>query len=668
MERLLNRGLKKSIKDVLYAGIYIVALTFFIICFISTDNPSAGYLPSNRITSVAYKAETKFEILTISVNKLPEIKSMTLQNPDRIIVDFKDTFLPEIHLIKNIHGRAVHAMRISQNTQDHSRLVVDLKYPCSFDLYSSTSPDNKGSIIRIKILSGDLDKDGAHEISENANAVSSTITGIPEIKENDSKAPIIKQKPEYTAKQKPETHPGNEDVIVFQSDILDDIFNDKALDIDVASPALNESNFSLYGTILTRFYTDTIHSNNGLNTNEHTEGILNRSVVNARYKEMITLSALSDYHYSGSHNPEESYDLDLYEASVRYSNQHFLLKAGKQIVRWGKTDQFSPVDTLNPEDIRYFISLDYEDRKKPVWMTDATLRFKDFAVEAVYIPVFESSDWDCFGTDWATYTHLKDDINGADLPDSFKDYVENIRVHTKKPNDSGLNGEYAFRLLKTFKGWDIGATYHYTWEDMPFYKSFPVKNLHVTGSVTDKSLVAALDNAVLTPENIEVEYLRSHIAGFEFETTLADFGFRGEAAWHDRESFLTSSLVSVRKPSLYTIIGVDYTSEDQWYLNVQLNFNHIEDYDDSILYFKRNAVSMLGEINKTIFSSWVKAILHYSISLSEDEFYFSPRLEYTYIPNLDILLGVHIFEGSSNSLMGRFDGNDQVFCDVKYHF
>lgn len=400
---------------------------------------------------------------------------------------------------------------------------------------------------------------------------------------------------------------------------------------------------------------------------EHNTAFRNKTFVEAKYKKLLTVSALSDFLYFGDDYFQKDYDLDIHEAYVTLPVNNLTLTLGKKILRWGKTDQLSPVDTLNPEDLREFIVLDYEERKIPVWMANLQVQSNNFSLEGVYMPKFEPARQDYFGTDWSVFSHIKQEIKNSSLPDQLKDYVNNININETDPNDNGFNGEFAIRARTSLKGWDLGATYHYAWEDLPFYSNFPIKNFTTDGAMDGNSLISSLSTAVLTDENIEICYPRTHIAGLEFETTLGDFGIRGEAAWQDQQSFLTSDLTSRQSPTLFYVLGADYSGVD-WYVNVQLGHNHIFDYDDSFLYFKKDTFSLLGKMNRNLFSQWLEASLHYSITLNEHEYYLSPRLAYTYITNLDLTFGAHIFEGNSTSFIGRFDRNDQLFLDITYHF
>lgn len=445
----------------------------------------------------------------------------------------------------------------------------------------------------------------------------------------------------------------------FTSEIPDDLF-----DLEEIFPQKKSKSPLLFsGSIQTRGAMDMVDNQEM----EHNRSFRNRAILEARYDKLITLSALSDFLYFGEENHHKEYDLDLYEAHITLPADNLTLTLGKKILRWGKTEQLSPVDTLNPEDFRECIIPDYGERKIPVWMADLLMKFSGFSLEGVYIPKFEPSRQDYFGTDWSIFSHIKEDIQASSLPNSIKAYVNSIAINEKSPDDNGLNGEFAFRAITSIGGWDLGATYHYGWEDLPFYSNFPIKNFHTDGTINGENLASNISTALLTNENIEIYYPWVHTIGFAFETTLNKYGLRGEAAWHNQQSFLTSDLTSDQSPTLFYIIGADYSGID-WYLNVQLSHSHIFDHDDNILYFKQDTMSLLGEISRKLHSEWLEASLYYSITLNDNGYYLSPRLTYTYITNLDLTIGTHVFGGDSTSFIGRFDHNDQMFLDITYHF
>lgn len=335
-----------------------------------------------------------------------------------------------------------------------------------------------------------------------------------------------------------------------------------------------------------------------------------------------------DYLRFGQDHPSEDCDIKLFEGYFYWSRKPVDLRVGRQIVRWGKTDQISPVDNLNPQDLREFIIPDFEDRKIPNWMVRARL-FSDFlTLEGVYLPFFESSRIDYFGTDWAIFQHMN-----------------RLSVHEEEPARNFKNGESGIRVTKSIAGWDLGVNYLYAWEDLPYFESFP----------------AGRGDVLIT-------YKRSNILGFEFETTAGEIGLRGEAAYFDQQSFLTWNFTSVTKPVLHYIIGADYLSADGWYVNLQFSEQKIRAYQDDILCFRKSNTAVSGEVSKEFRRGNFKALLRYNYGLNDKSYYFNPKIICTYFTDLDMTIGVNIFGGDTDTLLGFYDANDQFYLNLKYCF
>lgn len=617
-------------------------------------------MPPNKIIETSFIRDATGETVFILLEAPPQFKYYALPNPERIVVDVYNAFFPGVRQTKAINGQTIQAIRMGQNTKNRTRIVLDMKQKQTFTIEPSNAIQGKGHLLVIKVASAT--EPFKPSIKNQENRVTSDSKSSKLYKTPDNHLETIEKNVTQDIQDNPQkTREGS--TSSFKPDFPPDL-PASLFDME-QSPSEKASNFplSLSGYIQARAAMDSVDNPK----KEHNTAFKNRALIETKYKKRITVSALSDFLYFGEENFQKDYDLELYEAYVTLPVNRLTLTLGKKILRWGKTDQISPVDTLNPEDFREFIVPEYEDRKIPVWMADLVVKFNGFSLEGVYMPKFEPARQDYFGTDWSVFSHIKEEIQASALPDPVKTYVNNINVNKTRPDDNGLNGEFAIRATTAINGWDLGMTYHHAWEDLPFYSNFPIKNFHTNGTMDGDTLASTLSTAVLTNENIEIEYPRINILGFEFETTLGDFGIRGEAAWQDKQSYLTSDFTSEQSPTLFYIIGADYSGVD-WYVNLQLSHSHIFDHGDDFLYFKQDTVSLLGEISKKLDSEWLKASLHYSITLNDNEYYLSPRLTYTYITNLDLTLGAHIFEGDSTTFIGRFDHNDQFFLDVIYHF
>jgi hypothetical protein len=390
--------------------------------------------------------------------------------------------------------------------------------------------------------------------------------------------------------------------------------------------------------------------------------------IRSRRSPYFIFSGESDYLWFGEDNEYDDYDLDIYEAYFNLDEGPFQVRAGKQIVRWGKTDQMSPVDVINPHDMRQFIIPDLEERKIPVWMLKTTLFFDHMSLQGVYIPFFEPNEINFFGTDWAVFRHFKQDIAGSRIDPALKDYFRDLELDRNEPSDAIDNGQLGARLSTSLQDVDVALSYFYGFDPTPHFSSFPVKNISVEGSIDADNLRDTLSSAVLTNEDIEVDYLRSQMVGLDFETTIGKFGVRGESAYFDSRSFLTDALTSVEKESVFTVLGADYLGEREWYANLQVAHQRVFDHVDDILYFQRDNWSLMGELSKEFMRGKIEIGAEGVYFLSDESFFSNPWISYEIVPALNAEIGLHLFGGEPNTVLGQYDENDQGYLKMEYHF
>ena len=72
------------------------------------------------------------------------------------------------------------------------------------------------------------------------------------------------------------------------------------------------------------------------------------AVIPGAADTFILASLQSDYLWFGPEHSTDEYDLDIYEGYLFHATPDWDLRLGRQIVRWGKTDQISPADNVNP--------------------------------------------------------------------------------------------------------------------------------------------------------------------------------------------------------------------------------------------------------------------------------------------------------------------------------
>jgi hypothetical protein len=345
----------------------------------------------------------------------------------------------------------------------------------------------------------------------------------------------------------------------------------------------------------------------------------------------LLASVQSDYLGFAPDPPSDDYDLELYEAYLNHATPDWDLRLGRQIVRWGKADQISPVDNVNPQDLREFVIPDLEDRKVPNWMARLRLFPGDLTLEGVFVPFFQENTFDYSGNTWA--------LLGVD--------DQGLKIDEDEPDQGLDNADWGLRTAASMAGWDVALSYLYATQKSPHLRFNP-----------------------LAPQGptLHADYRRQHIIGWEFETTVDKFGFRGEGAYFDEQSLVTQGLNSISRPMTHSVIGVDYLGEADWYINVQLSHQHIFDHEDDILFLRQDNFYLSGEINREFWRGNTMLKLGYAVDLRDGGAFLTPEAILTYFENLELSLGANFFFGPQASYFGRYRDNDQGFFKAVYRF
>ncbi|MFH1148230.1 MAG: DUF1302 family protein [Pseudomonadota bacterium] len=406
---------------------------------------------------------------------------------------------------------------------------------------------------------------------------------------------------------------------------------------------------------------------------EDTRTFRNRIYLEGQFRPLadtaILFSALSDYLWLRNDGRRDDLSLEVFEAYVRQSDPKWDLRVGNQIVRWGKTDEISPVDNVNPQDLRQALTLKLEDRKLPVFMARLQYFTPDGALEAIYLPHFRSSKLDFFESDWAVFNHLRQEIkDGPGVPSALKSYLDRIDV-TEEDYSTGIdNSEIGVRYTGTARGRDYGLSYFYSRSRTPFIDRFPITNI----SVEDPSGAALLSQIsqlrFSDDTNVHVIYPRNQIWGAEMETTRGPYGIRGEMAYMTDRVFLNSDLTSTKKGIIHYVLGVDRTFANDLYANLQVSQRKIFNYDERIIFDREFETAFFLRLGKNLFYDKLRLKMDLYYNVTDNSYYLNPEIEFRYFDNLPIAVGANILDGPDDSLLGYYGKNDQAYVTARLVF
>jgi len=633
----------------------VCAVAAFVLC----SFPAVATMPT-LVTGFGLEGGTGPQILRITLNRKPQtLRTFLLKDPARLVLDMSPArldggtrHLPTSHDL-------IHGVRIGQFNAQTVRVVLDLKTQVTHQVEfvpASQAHDSAGIVVSVL-------RDDPPLSEANAGNTASSPAPPDTAPMHDAK-PSPEPAPEQVAPEPPAT--SQTKMFVFGESTQTppataEIQSEPAANASSAQPGKKifafeetpappqvEERASPWGTLdlsglLMGKLAQALHESD----NSGQERMLRNTVkVEGKWtppapvensddsgaaNTYLLASLQSDYLGFGPDPSSDDYDLELYEAYLHHATPDVDLRLGRQIVRWGKTDQISPVDNVNPQDLREFVIPDLEDRKIPNWMARLRLFPGDLTLEGVFIPFFRENTFDYSGNTWA--------LLGVD--------DQGLRIDEDEPGHGLDNADWGMRASASMAGWDMALSYLQATEKSPHLRFDP-----------------------LAPQGptLHADYRRQHIIGWEFETTVDKFGFRGEGAYFDEQSLPTQSMNSVTRPMTHSVVGVDYLGEADWYINVQLSHQHIFDHEDDILFLRQDNFYVSGEINKEFWRGNTMLKLRYAVDLHDGGSLLTPETILTYFENLELSLGANLFFGPRSSYFGRYSDNDQAFLKAVYHF
>jgi len=252
-----------------------------------------------------------------------------------------------------------------------------------------------------------------------------------------------------------------------------------------------------------------------------------------QFTENLELTSVNHFLYDGVYNWQDSSGLFAprfsetarhYHNLERIAREFFLsyrthsfdIAVGKQQIAWGKMDgRF--IDMINPMDVRESVQLeasDYEYRRLPTWMANATYFFGGNSLQLLYIPNFEQERLPKVGSPW--------------FPPSVPppDAIFNKR---KRPSAGDFGDhEYGARLDISMDPLTWGLIYFYAWNDNP--------NFFITGADQSNETV----RPIITPRHTRLHHIG---VTADYATSLSGVPFVGDLPFVFRvEGLLTTNV------------------------------------------------------------------------------------------------------------------------------
>lgn len=363
--------------------------------------------------------------------------------------------------------------------------------------------------------------------------------------------------------------------------------------------------------------------------------------LSERWQARISGHAFYDFAYAlnGRHNFTDDV-LDSYEEEIMLDEAYVLgsltrdldLKAGRQIVVWGRSDNIRVTDVLNPLDLRWPGLVDIEKLRLPVAMTKLDYYLKGWNLSGIVLHEVRYNMNPEFGSDFFPGTQP---LPSDESPD------EGFAVE---------NTQFAASLNGIFRGWDVSF----------YYADIYAQNGHIRPT-----------SRVPAPQ-FEIKHPRIQMLGGAFNLAWRNWLFKTEAVFFDGFEF--SNTPDETYSRLDALAGVEYSGVSDATIALEIANRHYFDFDerleDSPDFQKENLFEWALRITKPYWNDTLNLTFLANIfgPTGDDGGFQRFTAEYDLTDSIELIGGIVFYQsGDLRRTMG-IDNNDRIYFEVQYNF
>ena len=350
----------------------------------------------------------------------------------------------------------------------------------------------------------------------------------------------------------------------------------------------------------------------------------------AFYDFAYTINDRDDYTDDVLDNYET--EIELGEAYIQGSiSRNLDLKAGRQIVVWGRSDNLRITDVLNPLDLRWPGLVDIEKLRLPVTMTKLDYYHKGWNLSGIVLHEVRYNKNPEFGSDFFPGNQA--------LPD----------------DDSPADGfaldrtQFAASLSGIFRGWDASLYFANIYAQQGYLAS--------RGAVSPR---------------FEIKHERLWMLGGAFNLAWGNWLFKTEAAFFDGFEFANTAGKEYSR--LDALIGAEHSGISDAVITLELANRHFFDFDDRIKdspdFQKEDLFEWALRINKPFFNDTLDlTFLVTFFGVTGDQGAFQRfTAQYDLTDSIELTAGLVFYQSGDLRRTTNIGQNDNIYFEVQYNF
>jgi len=381
-----------------------------------------------------------------------------------------------------------------------------------------------------------------------------------------------------------------------------------------------------------------------------TKSVYGEASLKLKVRKMDFAEGFAEIRFRRGYEFGES--LSEYNLREAYVDMHvgpFDIRAGHQIVVWGRADGFNPTNNITP--LNMFIrSPEEDDRREGNFLIRSYYNAHPLRIETIWLPIYSPSIIPFKKITLPPGMFLK----SPDYPNAnLKDSAFAMKLHFELPSFDGS--------ISYFNG----------------YNPLPGINIAEAQSAINGIEIGLMPTAY-----------KMHVVGADFSTTVGSFGLRGEIAYrntcNNHEQF-----IYIPNPDIYYIIGGD---KELGNFNIILQYigRYVFDYAelhkshallDKLNYkldlYNRMLSSQLSRISHAISfrPEWSLLFENLTVEIlglynfTTKETYLKPKVSYDISDGLTFTMGGEYYKGPDETLFGLLSSPlSAIFIELKASF
>jgi hypothetical protein len=330
------------------------------------------------------------------------------------------------------------------------------------------------------------------------------------------------------------------------------------------------------------------------------------------------------------------WNFDLREGYAETSLGIVDIRAGRQVIVWGRADKVNPTDSFATRNLRLLTSDDEEQRLGTAAL-QTTLNLGSYRLVTVWQP------------EWRRPAYPIPPLSG-------------ITLQEQDPPDSWQ--QIGLKLDRSGGAVDWSVSY------ATVYDRFP-----------DLSVISAGASGV----NIGLNHNRIHVFGADAATTIGPVGIRAEAAY-TRTKDESGNDPTTKNSTLYAVLGAEYSLIENLNLNAQYLYRHVFNFVDPTTIADPN--TQLLALQTSLLANQMQENQHgASVRLSYKLFHETlepevafvgwftgagwlvrPKVTYAASDSIRLIGGAQFFGGPAQSFFGRLQDTSTFFVEARFLF